>query len=148
MIKFILPNSYNNIDINQDIISENNYNNLFWGIETDLPFSIFNGRINNNRSQLFASYYDIINTINEYKEISNNMIIFDFGNCLLEKFDYEDCFGNIIFDEYANKQNAYFEIADINLINFLIKKYPAIQIILHENYTIFNSEQDIKEVIK
>ena len=76
------------------------------------------------------------------------MCLFDFGNLLLDKYDYEDNYGKIIFEEYANKKNIFFEVADIDFIDFLINRYPSIQIILHENYTIFHDDKTIQNIIK
>ena len=149
MIKFILPNGFTNPDNNLGLIEENEYQNLFWGIETEIPFSIFTGRINNNNNFVgtFLSYDDIVKLSKCYNEILENMFVFDFGNLFLEEGDYENCLGDVIFTEFVNQKNVYFEIADINFIDFLVKKYPQIQIILHENYTIFYNDQQIQQLI-
>lgn len=147
MIKFILPQSFDNVVKNQTLIRENNYDNLFWGISTDLPFSIFNGKINNNINSNFIDYYTIKEILESYQEISENYAVFDFSSISVEEKDYENCFGAVVFEEYANKQNIYFELSDINFIDFLIKRYPNIQIILSENFTIFHTENEIQQVI-
>jgi len=147
MIKFVLSLSCDNIINNQQLIEQNEYNNLFWGIESSLPFSIFNGRANNNQWGNFIDYYTMVNWVKSYEEISNNLVMFDFGNILLDEKDFENCFGAMVFNEFANQSNVYFEIADIKLIDFLINKYPNIQISLHENYTIFHDEDTITNLI-
>lgn len=145
MINFILPNFYHNYTYNQKII--NYYNNAFFGIEGAFDFSIFNGRINNNCKSDFVAYENIVNSIQSYQAISNNLTIIDFGNMMLEDTDYFDTFGEVVLEELAKKDNIYFEVSQPNFIEYLLKYYPDIKIILHENYTIFHSETEIQNLI-
>lgn len=147
MINFILPCCFTNYQENTLLIEGNEYRNLFWGIEGNVPFSIFNGRVNNNKISLFASYSDIKHLIEGYEAISENFTIIDFGNMLLEEYDYENVYGEVILDEYASKSNVFFELADEKFIDYLVNKYPKIQIILHDNYTIFHDKESIQELI-
>ena len=147
MIRFILPYSYCNTENNLNLIQANNYTNLFYGVEGNLAYCILTGRANNNWNLEFMSYEDFYNNCLAYNEISNNLTIIDFGNTLLESFDYEDAFGEIVLKSLANKSNFYFEVADENFIDFLIQQYPKIQIILHDNYTIFHSEEEISALV-
>lgn len=148
MINFILPNSFCDVDNNLKLIEKNNYSNLFYGVEGNFAFSIYTGRANNNLGNDFMAYIDIVRSVELYQEISENMTIIDFSNTLLEETDYEDAMGEVILDEFADKDNVFFELSDIDFIDFLVNKYPKIQIILHENYTIFHSEEDIQNVIE
>lgn len=145
MINFILPSFYHNYTNMQELIKK--YNCNFYGIEGAYDFSIFNGRINNNRRSSFVAYENIIDSIEFYNAISNNLAIIDFGNIMLNGTDYFDTFGEIVLEALAAKPNIYFEVSDINFIKYLIENYPEIKIILHENFTIFNSEESIQKVI-
>ena len=146
MINFILPYCFNNYNNNQKLL--NDCNNCFYGVEGNIPFQIFTGRVNNNKDSRFLSYYDILDQVKAYNEISNNLMLIDFGNSSLEPSDYYDSYGEVILEEYADKKHVFFEVADENFIEYLVDRYPNIQIVLHENYTIFHSEKDIKALIK
>lgn len=147
MINFILPDFYNSFAKNQELINEFNYKNIFYGIEGCFSFSIFNGKCNNNKTGMFVAYEDIVRSIRQYEEISDNFTIIDFGNKYLEPFDYEDAFGAVVLEEYADKTNVFFEVSDPNFIEYLTTVYPTIQLILHENYTMFHTEDEISKLI-
>lgn len=147
MINFILPNSYCALDNIIGLVKENNYQNLFFGVEGDFAFSIFTGRVNNNCGNGFMCFEEARDCVAMYEEISDNMAIIDFSNTQLEDFDYWDSFGEVLLEEFADKKNIYFEVSDISFIDYLTKNYPNIQIILSENYTIFHTEEQIQNLI-
>ena len=59
-----------------------------------------------------------------------------------------DTFNKIMFELYVNEMydSIYFEVADEGLIDYLVNKYPQIQLCLHENYTMFHSENEPKNL--
>ena len=147
MIKFILPNFFDDAKDMQEIIEEKSLSNNIWGIEGGFSFSIFRGKINNNLHGRFVCYNDMKESVESYKEIGQNLTLIDCGNLYLEEFDYTDTFNEVLFELYATSSNIYFEVADEKLIEYLVQTYPKIQICLHENYTIFNNEEDIQLLI-
>lgn len=148
MINFILPNFYDDFKDNQEIIENTILTNNICGIGGGFPFSIFRGKINNNKQGSLVVYDDMKKIVEDYKEIGNNLVLIDCGNLLLKDFDYSDAFNSILFELYSNSNNVYFEIADEKLIQYMINLYPNIQITLHENYTIFHKEEDIQDLIQ
>ena len=147
MINFILPNFYDNSTMMQGLISDRLLINNIYGIEGGFSFSIFRGKINNNKYGNFVCYQDMKESIDDYKEIGYNLTLIDCGNLYLKEFDYTDTFNEVLFELYKDSNNIYFEVADEKLINFLVNTYPHIQLCLHENYTIFHTEKEIEELI-
>ena len=69
MINFILPNFFDNYIINQEIISDRFLDNNIYGVEGGFSFSIFRGKINNNKYGKFVCYSDMKEIVENYKEI-------------------------------------------------------------------------------
>lgn len=147
MINYILPNFYNAHDCNMLLKKNFLTNKNLSGIQGNFPFSIFHGTYNNISMESLAVYEDIVDAVNNY-EILNNMTLIDFGNPAIIPTDYYNCLGTVILDEYAHKENCYFEVALEDFIEFLVKEYPSIQLILHQNYTSTHSSKDIEKLIK
>jgi hypothetical protein len=145
-LKYILPNFYNSFANNLHLFKKLMKRKNICGISGTFPFSIFYGSYNNIPYEDICLHRDIV-SITENYDLLSDMIIIDYGNTLLELFDYYDLFNAVVLDEYANNDNFYFSVAQKGLIDFLIKKYPKINIILHQNYTRGNTSEVIQELI-
>lgn len=139
MIYYILPNLINNFDINQYILNKYNKNNIvFWGIDISFNYSSWNGNINNNRNNF--------QTLNNYLEIQQQINIpplrLKFNNIQLENFDFFDEHMNKIlqiFEDYGNT----IELANLNLMTYIKKKYPKYNFTLSSNFFIHHTLDEI-----
>lgn len=145
-MKYIIPNFYDSMFYNSTLMTEFINTVDFDGIQGTFPFCCFNGWLNNIGSQKIALYKNIVESIHFYSKI-NEHILFDFGNLLLEETDYPNCMADVILKEYVDNKKAYFEIANLGLLDYLIQKYPTIQIVLHQNYTLFHTVEEINNLI-
>lgn len=146
-MNYILPNFFDSFSQNQEIISNFMLYFDIHMIQGTFPFNIFNGECNNIVNETLALYPDIKACPEDYRNIGN-AILLDYGSTLIEKKDYHNNFGKVIFEEYANNTKFYFEIALENFIDYLIKTYPNIQIILHQNYINNHTQEEIINLIK
>lgn len=142
--KYILPNMYNGIENNLQIF--NTFKNFiyFQGVQGSYPFSIMNGNYNNNNYENIAMFPQIEKMLEDYGPLSSSMVIMDCANLFLTEKDYYDSFNKVMFEEFSNKTNHYFEIADKKLADYLINRYPNIQLIIHQNYTMYHTEEEIQ----
>lgn len=142
-INYILPNMYDsyfcNLTIANKLLQEKN----ICGVSGTFPFSIFNGSYNNIGYEKVCLYDDMKDFYKNYG-IMANMVIIDCGNPLLESFDYFDLYNQVILQEFASKPNFYFSVTQEEFIDYLIEKYPTIQLILHQNYTRNHSSKEIQ----
>ena len=145
-MKILLSTFYNNFNFNDMIIKKFIYSLDIAGIQGNYPFTIFNGWYNNIRGEDIAVYQDINNVLESYNIISNKVFI-DCGNVLIDKKDFYNTFEKIIFETLTNNNTIYFEVANIDLIEYLITNYPNIQIVLHQNYTMWHTEEEIQEIL-
>lgn len=143
---FILPSFYDNFQDNQNIL--NLYNNYvrIKGMQGAFPSSIMKGGINSLDLRLFALYDDMIESINSYDTSCKNFFI-DCGNIALDKKDFYNMLNKICFEEWGNNSSFFFEIADFDLLDFLVEKYPQIQITLHSNIFFKYTLKQIQEKI-
>lgn len=145
-MKIILPSFYNSYQQNKKIIENFMYYKDFQGISGSFPFSIFNGGYNNNKYSQLALAHDIINSIHSYGAIGGFTVI-DFGNLCLIESDFKNCFNKVVLEEYSKSKNIFFSVASIKLAEYLVSTYPDIQLILHQNYTNFHTEEEVQNVI-
>lgn len=137
MINFSLPNFYFNFNVNNFIIKLNQTNSEYFKEKINFqyaygnfPYAYWNGGYNNNMAN-DAFYHDFIRCPEE----SLVPISFNCSNIYLYENDYENTMMNLILKENENGINCI-ELSNIELYNFLIKKYP------HYNY-IFSKEADL-----
>lgn len=143
---YILPNFYDNYLHNKTIIEKLIQKRDICGVSGTFPLSIFNGSYNNIYGEQICLYDNIKNILQNYSLLSE-MVIIDYGNPLLEPFDYYDLYNKIILEEYAHNSNCYFAVSKIDFIDYLIEKYPNINIILHQNYTREHTSEEIQKTI-
>lgn len=146
-MKYILPNFYNNFLCNDLIRQQYGPYVDFDGVQGTYPFGIFYGWYNNINKEELAIYRDLLAILKDYGVFANKVYL-DMGNIILKDTDYYNCFETVILEAFAEKEDFYFEIADLNLIEFVINKFPNIQIILHQNYTMWHNESEILSVIE
>ena len=145
-MKYILSNFYNNYKNVQKIIEDYFYDKDIIGLQGHFSFNICYGSYNNIDSEQLCLYSDIEQVLQDYGSLSKFLML-DFGNIMLKESDYLDSFSRIILETFVDNKEVFFEVADEKFIKYLINKYPNIQIILHQNYTFFHSEEEIKKII-
>ena len=145
-LKYILPNFYDsyfcNLTISQKLLQTKNIS----GVYGTFPFSIFNGSYNNIAHEHICMYDDMKKIVTDYGMLAD-MIILDYGNSLIETFDFKDLYNQVILEEFAHKSNFYFAVTKIDFIEYLVEKYPTINIILHQNYTRSHPSENIQEIV-
>ena len=146
-MKYILSNMIVSDKLNEVILNELYSKSEIVGVEGSVPFFIYNGNYNNiDSSEIFL--YPDFKEIEQFYKPYVDMFIFDCGNVLLEPKDKNNCLGNVIFTEYANNKHYYFTISNLDIAQYLIEQYPNIQLILHQNFTMFHDDKEILEAIK
>lgn len=145
---FILPSFYDNFRDNQNVLDiYNNYVKIK-GFHGAFPSSIMKGGINSLNLKFFALYDDMIECIDGYN-IPYKKFFIDCSNIALDKKDYYNMLNKVCFEEWGNDSSFFFEIADFDLLDFLIERYPKIQITLHSNiffqYTLKQIQEKINE---
>ena len=145
-MKIILPSFYNAHNYNLKLIEKHLFKQNIVGVSGSFPFGIFNGGYNNIKNSHLVLIHDIIQSIKSYGAFSN-MVVIDFGSLCLEETDFYDCFNTVVLEQYAASKNIYFSVASEPLVDFLIKNYPDIQLILHTNYVNFHSEQEVADIL-
>ncbi len=143
---FILPSIYYNYEDNINIL--NMYSNTvkIKGIEGSFPSNIMCGGINNLDTRFFALYDDILTCISNYS-IPSQKVFINCGNLFLDEKEFLNRFNKILFEEWENDESIYFEMADFNLIDYAVKRYPNIQIALHQNALLKYNLKDIQNKI-
>lgn len=144
--KYILPNFYDsyfcNLTIGQKLLQKKDLT----GVSGTFPFSIFNGSYNNMGKETVCLYDDMKKIFEDYGLLTD-MVVIDYGNLYLESYDYYDLYNQVVLDEFANNSNFYFSVSQIDFLEYLITKYPTINIILHQNYTRNHNTEEIQEII-
>lgn len=132
MIFLSLPYFYENLEFNnilkqETILCRQRQNNFFKiPIEIinsygSLPFSFWNGDLNNNyNSNKLLLYNDINNIISK----SYIPIRLDCSNIYLEDKDFQDTHQNIILSLMDNSNN-YIELSNINLYNYINQQFNS-----------------------
>lgn len=145
-MKYILPNFYDSFIYNK-LLKEDFFTSIdIEGIQGTYPFCIFNGGCNNIEYEEIALYRDLIDGLGRYG-ILGNKILLDFGNINLNKEDYVNTFGNLIIETFYSNSCFYFLISQEDFIEYLVKEYPNIQLILHHNYINFHTEQEVQKIV-
>lgn len=146
-MNYILPNFYDNF-LQNNLIKQQFFTDInIIGLQGNYPFCIFNGSCNNIKVEQIALYRDFIECLNQYGMLGNKILL-DFGNINLENNDFHNVFGNLIAETFFDNPSFYFQVSDENFINFLIEKYPNIQLMLHKNYVNFHTEQEVQQIIQ
>lgn len=122
-------------------------NNEIVGMQGYIPFNIMKGWINNNKIDSIFTYTQLTKFFKTYPIQLQQQILIDFGNSLIKEEDFYDMQTEMILKNLANKDNCYFEVSNISFIEYLVKNYPTIKIILHQNFTMFSDEKEILNVI-
>lgn len=143
---FILPSIYYNFEDNVNILDMYSNTVKIKGIEGNFPSNIMCGGINALDTRYFALYDDIVGCVNSYS-IPSKMLFVDCGNLFLNEKEYLNRFDKILFEEWENNDSAYYEIADFNLIDYVVKRYPNIQIALHQNALLRYNLKEIQDKI-
>lgn len=145
-MSLIVGGLYDDFQDNVNLIEKHSFNYCFSGVQGSFPFSIFNGGVNSIHRGSVCLYRDIIECLRGY-HANAQMVVLDFGNLRLDKKDYHNNFGKVQFETFANDTRVFFEMADINLIDYVVNKYPNIQIILHQNFTFFHNEEEVQAIL-
>lgn len=145
-LKYILPNFYDNYLYNKTIMDKLITKRNICGIQGTFPLSIYNGSYNNIYGEEICLYDKIATVFSDYGLLSD-MAILDYGNPFLEDTDYYDLYNRVILEEFAEKETHYFAVSQVKFIDFLISKYPKINIILHQNYTREHTSEEIQILI-
>lgn len=140
MIYFTLQNFYENQKLNNIfLIIQDKFPNSFKVpvkfIYTagSFPYTYWNGGINNN----FGIGNNTYDTIIEY---SNNNLLplrINCGNINLNPNDFDDTIMNVILNLLNNSSNAI-ELSNLELYEYLYKKYPNFHYILSNNFDLIN----------
>ena len=135
MIFLSLPYMYENLDFNNKLKAAQVYHEAFFtktSIEMcygSLPFSYWNGDLNNNYSkQPLLEYRQIM----EIFESSKIPFCIDCSNINLVAEDLYDVHQNVILDAGHNQGN-YIEISDLGVYTFLKDEYSGYDFILSSN---------------
>lgn len=145
-MSLIVGGLYDDFQDNIALIEKHAFNYCFGGVQGSFPFSIFNGGVNSIHRGSVCLYRDIIECLRGY-HANAQMVLLDFGNLRLTEKDYHNNFGKIHFETFANDTRVFFEMADIELIKYVVNKYPNIQIVLHQNYTFFHNAEEVQDVL-
>lgn len=145
-MRYILSGLYENYTHNTFIKTNffKKYN--LAGLQGHFPYNISYGWYNNIAKTDICLYEDFIGCLAGYQILSNHILL-DFSNLLLEPSDFEDCLNELLATSFETYPNFYFEVADESFIDFLITHYPQIKLVLHQNYTMFHSEEEINALI-
>lgn len=140
MIYFTLQNFYENQKLNNIfLIIQDKFPNFFKVpvrfIYTagSFPYTYWNGGINNN----FGIGNNTYDTIIEY---SNNNLLplrINCSNINLNPNDFDDTIMNVILNLLNNSSNAI-ELSNLELYEYLYKKYPNFHYILSNNFDLIN----------
>lgn len=140
MIYFTLQNFYENKKLNNIfLIIQDKFPNSFKVpvrfIYTagSFPYTYWNGGINNN----FGIGNNTYDTIIEY---SNNNLLplrINCSNINLNPNDFDDTIMNVILNLLNNSSNAI-ELSNLELYEYLYKKYPNFHYILSNNFDLIN----------
>ena len=135
MIFLSLPYMYENLDFNNKLKAAQVYHNAFFtqtAIEMcygSLPFSYWNGDLNNNyQNQTLLEYHKIMNIF----ETSKIPFCIDCSNINLIEQDMYDTRQNIILTAGHNQGN-YIEVSDLGVYEYLKEQYPGYDFILSNN---------------
>lgn len=143
MIQLILPRFFENFNfynLLQQYIKNNsnklkfNFNLLMTG---SFPNTLWNGNINSTYEQLVL-YDELTNKLNN----TNIPIILDFSNSLLEEFDINDIYGNLILKN-GNSGGHMVSITSPQLHTYIIETYPEYNCILSKNIFYLHNSSDI-----
>jgi hypothetical protein len=145
-MKYIIPNFFDSYVYNMALINEFIQVHEFAGVQGTYSFSYFNGSLNNIRGEKISLYPDFIAGAEAYK-IIDDMILLDYGNMNIVPADYKNCMAKVILEKFSTDSRFYWEVSVPEYIEYLVQTYPKIKIVLHQNYTMFHSVQDINSLI-
>lgn len=140
MIYFTLQNFYENQKLNNIfLIIQDKFPNSFKVpvkfIYTagSFPYTYWNGGINNN----FGIGNNTYDTIIEYSNKNLLPLRINCSNINLNPNDFDDTIMNVILNLLNNSSNAI-ELSNLELYEYLYKKYPNFHYILSNNFDLIN----------
>ena len=140
MIYFTLQNFYENQKLNnilfiihQQFIDSFKAPIKFIYTAGSFPYTYWNGGINNN----FGIGNNTYDTVIKYYQTNLLPLRINCSNINLNKEDFNDTIMNVILDLLNNSSNAI-ELSNLELYEYLYKKYPNFHYILSNNFNLIN----------
>lgn len=134
MIYFVLPDFFQKYPINNYLRKQAKQNSKMFKEEItfsyqhgSFPYTTWNGNINSNFGY-GVFYQELLN----FLSLTNNPIRLDFSNILLEDYDFDNTFCNLILS-YYQIGSTQIELSNLDLLEYIDKNYDNYSYVFSNN---------------